>query len=388
VQSSDHSPLPKAYCALGAVKSHIGHAELAAGLTGVVKVLMQFKHRMLIKNLNSEEVNPYLNLSDSPFYLPDQNRPWQALQDAHGRMLPRRAGVSSFGFGGVNAHVILEEYVEPAPTMQTLTALQTPQAILISAKSQTALKQMANNLVEYVIRRDVVRQNEAVFLQDLAYTLQVGRDAMSERLAVVASSCDELIDKVQAFIDGETKVTGLFFGTGRPTHNVRTVRDMQAKKMSDVVLEAIKQGAMSTLVSLWAQGEEVVWTALKRERQPKRLRLPTYAFDLKRYWFDLTPQVHNDPVQVTRVTAESSEVSKAFVADTHTNVPIAMQVKEVIAAHAGVGIEEIKPEMLLIDLGIDSVSLMQLASNLIKACGSQQPALQANALLQCSQVQG
>jgi polyketide synthase PksN len=387
-QSSDHSPLPKAYCALGAVKSHIGHAELAAGLTGVVKVLMQFKHRMLIKNLNSQQVNPYLNLSDSPFYLPEQNRPWQALQDANGQMLPRRAGVSSFGFGGVNAHVLLEEYVEPAPSIQTLSALQTPQAIVLSAKSQTALRQMANNLVEYVIRRDVIRQNEAVYLQDLAYTLQVGRDAMSERLAVVVSSCDELIDKVQAFIDGDTKVARIFFGAGRPAQHVRTLRDAVSKTMSNAAIEAINQGAISTLASLWAQGEAIDWKALKRDRQPRRLRLPTYAFDLKRYWFDMTTQAGADACEIMRENTQAPTATQAVRLDISETSPIAIQVMRVIADHAGVGIEEIRPDMLLIDLGVDSVSLMQLASNLIKACGSQQPAVQANALLQCSQVQG
>ncbi|WP_283848883.1 polyketide synthase, partial [Bradyrhizobium sp. Leaf401] len=111
---SEGAAVEQAYCGLGSVKSNIGHLELAAGVAGVIKVLLQLRHKTLVKSLHSEELNPYIQLNGSPFYIVQQTRPWQPLQDARGRDLPRRAGVSSFGFGGVNAHVVIEEYVAPA----------------------------------------------------------------------------------------------------------------------------------------------------------------------------------------------------------------------------------------------------------------------------------
>src|SRR5581483_7072913 len=103
--------LPTGYCGLGSIKSNIGHLELAAGVAGVIKVLLQMKHRTLVKSLHCDEINPYIQLEGSPFYVLQEQRSWVALKDDNGRELPRLAGVSSFGFGGVNAHVVLEEYI-------------------------------------------------------------------------------------------------------------------------------------------------------------------------------------------------------------------------------------------------------------------------------------
>ncbi|KPC58687.1 ketoacyl-synthetase C-terminal extension domain-containing protein, partial [Streptomyces chattanoogensis] len=85
----------------------------------VIKVLLQMRHRTLAKSLHCDTVNPYIDLDGSPFHLVRERRPWPALRDAEGRELPRRAGVSSFGFGGVNAHVVLEEYVGNWPAGST-----------------------------------------------------------------------------------------------------------------------------------------------------------------------------------------------------------------------------------------------------------------------------
>src|SRR5262249_44695840 len=98
-------------CGIGSVKSNIGHLELAAGVAGVIKVLLQLKHKTLVKSLHCEEVNPYIELEGGPFYVVQQTQSWDALRDGEGKEIPRRAGVSSFGFSGVNAHVVVEEYV-------------------------------------------------------------------------------------------------------------------------------------------------------------------------------------------------------------------------------------------------------------------------------------
>ncbi|EIW16728.1 type I polyketide synthase, partial [Pelosinus fermentans] len=98
------------HCGLGSVKTNIGHLELAAGVAGVIKVLLQLQHKTLVKSLHCDKVNPYIQLTDSPFYIVQEKREWKSLQDETGKEIPRRGGVSSFGFGGVNAHVVIEEY--------------------------------------------------------------------------------------------------------------------------------------------------------------------------------------------------------------------------------------------------------------------------------------
>src|SRR5204863_6993893 len=97
-------PMPQKLCGIGSLKSDIGHLELAAGMVGVIKVLLQMQHKTLVKSLHCEQLNPYIQLEASPFYIVQENCAWEALQDHAGNTLPRRAGVSSFGVGGVNAH--------------------------------------------------------------------------------------------------------------------------------------------------------------------------------------------------------------------------------------------------------------------------------------------
>ncbi|NJM14476.1 MAG: SDR family NAD(P)-dependent oxidoreductase, partial [Bacteroidales bacterium] len=101
----------KQFCSIGSVKSNIGHAESAAGIAGVAKILLQIKHRQLVPTLHSEKINPNINFSETPFYLQHKLTPWPSSPN-----YPRRALVNAFGAGGVNACVVLEEYQQPKET--------------------------------------------------------------------------------------------------------------------------------------------------------------------------------------------------------------------------------------------------------------------------------
>jgi acyl transferase domain-containing protein len=96
---------PRARCALGTVKSMIGHLIPAAGMAGLIKTALALHHKVLPPTLHCENPNPKLGLEQSPFYINKETRPW-----IHGALTPRRAGVNAFGFGGINAHAVLEEY--------------------------------------------------------------------------------------------------------------------------------------------------------------------------------------------------------------------------------------------------------------------------------------
>lgn len=204
-------------CALGSVKTNIGHLELAAGIAGVIKVLLQFKHKTLVKSLHCDPVNPYISLDGTPFYISRETREWEALRDAAGREVPRRAGVSSFGFGGVNAHVVLEEYV-PKRTMlnQVSVSPQNPAAIVLSAKNNERLRERVQQLLA-AIRGQQFADSDLI---DMAYTLQVGREAMEERLALTVSSVRDLEGMLQDFITGREDIPNLYRGNLK--HNKET----------------------------------------------------------------------------------------------------------------------------------------------------------------------
>src|SRR5206468_2109779 len=110
----------------------------------------------LVRSLHSEEINPYIQLKDSPFYIVQESRPWEALVDAGGRSLPRRAGVSSFGFGGVNAHVVLEEYVAAEPARAPVQATpESPAVVVLSARNEERLKAQVEQLLAWMGQREL-----------------------------------------------------------------------------------------------------------------------------------------------------------------------------------------------------------------------------------------
>jgi polyketide synthase PksL len=179
------------YCGLGSVKTNIGHLEPAAGIAGVIKVLLSMRYEQLPGNLYFKELNPYIDLTNSPFYIVDKNQEWKRLSDINGSSIPRRAGISSFGFGGTNAHVIIEE----APTIETPSNVQKPcYLITLSAKNEEALKRKLRDLW-YWLKLNEHQSN--ISLQDLSYTLNVGRSHFNYRYALIINNINELLEQLE-----------------------------------------------------------------------------------------------------------------------------------------------------------------------------------------------
>jgi len=135
----------KQFCAIGSVKTNIGHLESAAGIAGLTKLLLQMKHRTLVPSLHAERLNPNIDFEGSPFYVQRKTEEWKrpVIEERGARTeYPRRAGISSFGAGGANAHVVLEEYIPSSASAQA----EGPQLVVLSAKSKTQLKQYARRL--------------------------------------------------------------------------------------------------------------------------------------------------------------------------------------------------------------------------------------------------
>ncbi|MFN6479148.1 type I polyketide synthase [Nostoc sp. DedQUE07] len=176
----------KCFCAIGSVKSNIGHLDTAAGVTGLIKTVLALKHKQIPPTLHFEKPNPEIDFANSPFYVNTKLSEWKT------NSLPRRAGVSSFGVGGTNAHVILEE----APVIETSSASRPWQLLLLSAKTSTALESATANLAAYL------QQHPNINLPDVAYTLQVGRRAFDRRRLVV---CQNLNDAVRLLKNEEAE---------------------------------------------------------------------------------------------------------------------------------------------------------------------------------------
>ncbi|HWF02185.1 MAG TPA: SDR family NAD(P)-dependent oxidoreductase, partial [Candidatus Angelobacter sp.] len=190
----------KGFCAIGALKSNIGHLDTAAGVAGLIKTVLSLKHRTLAPSLHFDQPNPEIDFANSPFFVNVQVRNWES--DG-----PRRAGVSSFGIGGTNAHVVLEE----APATESGEETRPYQLLLLSAKTSTALESATANLAAHL-------ENETekdLKLADVAYTLQVGRRELNHRRAVVCRDYDEAIRALRT-LDPHRATTGFYEPKQRP----------------------------------------------------------------------------------------------------------------------------------------------------------------------------
>ncbi|MCA1195600.1 SDR family NAD(P)-dependent oxidoreductase [Saccharopolyspora sp. 6V] len=300
------------HCGVGSVKTNIGHLELAAGAAGVIKVLLQLRHRRLVQGMRCAEINPYVDLDGSPFYLVREGQDWVAPRDADGRDLPRRAGVSSFGFGGVNAHVVLEEYVPRPAAEQPPTG---PLPVVLSASHPEVLRRYA---ADWLAALDGRTDAE---LPSIAFTSQTGRTPMRERLAVLASTVAELRDGIAAWLRGETHPNVHIGQVARGAEPPEApVESGDLTTMSEVDLDR--------LVRLWVEGAEVDWARLHTGPRPRRTPLPTYPFRLRRYWMDTTrpaagaprrlhPLVHANTSDLAEHRYTSRFTGREFFLDDH-----------------------------------------------------------------------
>ncbi|MFP5262671.1 MAG: SDR family NAD(P)-dependent oxidoreductase [Blastocatellia bacterium] len=179
----------KGFCAIGSVKTNLGHLDAAAGVAGFIKTVLALKHRLLPPSLHFQRPNAKIDFANSPFYVNDRLREWDAS--------PRRAGVSSFGIGGTNAHVILEE----APAAEPPAGDPPYHLIVFSARTRSALDAATANHAAHL------RRNAGASLADVAHTLRVGRRAFEHRRAVVCRGVEDLLAALDP-LDAKRVMTG------------------------------------------------------------------------------------------------------------------------------------------------------------------------------------
>ncbi len=268
-------------CGLGSVKTNIGHLEPAAGMAGIIKVLLAMKNKKLPGTVHLKKINPYIQLKDTPFYIVENTQPWQRITDKGGKPVPRLAGVSSFGFGGTNAHIVLQEHEQPIDDFDAKDRKR--RIIPLSAKSRDCLEQYAANLSAWLI------ENKSSRLADTAYTLQRGRQAMKYRLAVITASADELAEKLAFFSRREKETEDMYYGDGEVGKDEYD-RLPDELTVDTFIIDCLKNQELHKLAKLWVAGVEIDWRIFYPEDEsttgPRRIALPTYPFAKERYWID------------------------------------------------------------------------------------------------------
>ncbi|MGD6960814.1 SDR family NAD(P)-dependent oxidoreductase [Fictibacillus phosphorivorans] len=267
-------PAADPYCSVGSAKAHIGHAEGAAGIAGIIKVILSMKNKTIPAMPKFETPNPYIKLENSPLYINREPIAWNTPEG-----LPRRAGVSSFGFGGAYAHVVVEEFDSDQLNKEysEKTGDTEPQLIMMSAKNEEILKVKALEMTDFLLKSSTVR------LQDIAYTLYSGREAMEERLAMVVHTKKELVEFLKQYVSGKTKNFDLYKGN---------IYDDEMNEKVDIVnvmpLEHNEKiGYLKAVAKQWVTGAN-----LEKEKLfegAKFVQLPVYPFSKKRHWVDEPP---------------------------------------------------------------------------------------------------
>ncbi|WP_160717059.1 SDR family NAD(P)-dependent oxidoreductase [Chitinophaga solisilvae] len=290
-----------AKCALGAVKTNIGHLEAAAGIAGLLKVLLCMQHKQLPASLHFRQQNKHFSITGTPFFFIDRHQPW--LQ--HGPQ-PVRAGVSSFGSGGTNVHVVLEE----APVVTTMSAITPSPCYLIclSARTTEALLEKQQQLLHWL-----EQEEDNYPLAAVAATLLLRRDHFHLRAAYVVSDLRMLKEKLMqvlskgqadAYFQDNTGEKGrqlqpLFRQLGQSIiKELQDHRHLAATEYSDKLM---------ALAELYVKGYELNWKSLSDEMPA--VPLPVYPFTRERYWIPEQPVI---PVIRERINEKTAAVRRTY----------------------------------------------------------------------------
>lgn len=260
------------YCAIGAIKSNMGHTESASGVAQLTKVILQLQHGQIAPMHMTQRRNPNVNFDGTPFFLPTELQEWRRPRleiDGVLREFPRRAAINSFGGGGSLAHALVEEYLAP-PDTGAAAAAAGPQLVPLSARTAERLRAHAAQTAQHL------RTHPELLLADVAATLQRGREAMDQRLALVVTSLDELAAALEQFARQGTAPAA------------ETATEIAPDSVNDWLHERHDQGDLAAIAAYWCSGGDVDWSALHQQRRYRLVRLPTYPFARNRHWLQTT----------------------------------------------------------------------------------------------------
>jgi len=278
----------KQFCAVGAVKTNIGHLDHAAGIAGLIKAVLALKHKEIPPNLHFKRPNERISFIDSPVYVNDRLTSWKAGEH------PRRCGVSAFGLAGTNCHVVLEE----APVRQyTGEQSQRRYIFTLSAKSKDALEELIKDFNTFT------EKNDELDIEGICYVTCTGRGHYSHRIAAIVETYDELRDilkKLPGVTRNSLNGKDLYYGEHRivAEHKLSRAdndiseeeRKQLAAEAGEVIRNMLIGGQadiyMQNLCSLYVSGAEIDWEEVYRDRSINKLSLPVYPFERNRCWVE------------------------------------------------------------------------------------------------------
>ena len=264
-QAFEKKTQARQYCAIGSIKSNIGHLEAAAGIAGLTKLLLQMKYRQRAPSLHADQLNELIDFSRTPFFVQRRLEPWQGEENKDGA-IGLRAGLSSFGAGGANVHMIIESH--PQRT-EVGSAEDQPRLFPLSAATEGDLERAVRRL-----RKHLEKEGQNQDLSAVAFTLQWGRTALKWRLAIIAQNRADLIEQLTAVETKKPNPETCFQGkaTRKPPSETKNPNT------------PVNLGDLALLARRWVTGTAIDWNLLYGKTRPPRVSLPTYPFAPARHW--------------------------------------------------------------------------------------------------------
>lgn len=284
----------KQFCAVGSVKTNIGHLDGVSGLAGLIKACLALKHKELPPSLHFNYPNKKINFEESPVYVNTYLRKWESEGD------PRRCGVSSFGLSGTNCHIVLEE----APEQSDNVFEESGYGILtLSAKNEKSLKDLISEYESYI------SEEESLDILRLCYTANTGREHFSHRIALVIRNKRELVSKLQFLQDNglvHSPKDRIFFNSIHEENGENNTNFLNEKKINkQAINEKIVQFSkniennvvlLDEICTSYVDGEEIEWNTLYSYRLIRKLSIPGYAFEKKRCWIQVNKQKKKEKI--------------------------------------------------------------------------------------------
>ncbi|BBB92540.1 MAG TPA: beta-ketoacyl synthase N-terminal-like domain-containing protein [Methylomusa anaerophila] len=345
------------FCGIGSVKSNIGHAEAASGISQLTKVVLQLQHKQLVPLIIAADLNPNIDFKNSPFYLQQKLQEWKRpviVVNGENQECKRQATVSSFGMGGTNAHIIVEEYV-PDNQEQNIVGTMQPQIIIFSAKSQERLGAVVRQMLMFV------KFSSECLLTDIAYTLQVGREPMEYRMAMLVGTQQDLIHGLEEYLRIAV-LNGNFDEALVPifTGNLETEQSDISKLLFGETGKILAQKLLQEhdykkLAIYWVQGGGVNWELLHEGQNAKRIPLPTYPFAKEKYWVS-TGQTEECGSTLNQLVTMNAE----FICQNEIEDSIQQYISQFLAKELKIVQQQIRLDKNIQQYGVDSIILTKL----------------------------
>jgi len=362
------------FCAIGSVKSNIGHLDHAAGIAGLVKAALSLNKRTIPPTIHFTQPNSAIDFIRSPVYINDRARDWETTVG------PRRAGISSFGMSGTNCHVVMEESPQTGDEEQLEERMQSDPVFALSAKSRNSLFQMIGDYISFLYQEDA----ERLSIRDICFTSSTGRGHYDYRIACIAKDVQDLRSKLEHIqfmqfpagnLDQGKKAKCIYIGK-----KLRIALG-QAEDAHDEEAQIAGATPEEELARKYAEGAAIDWSGVYSGERRKRLHLPTYSFQEQRCWVQPSAESVDSNSAIPAPVAATSAAPMELTAPTAANrVKLAGKasgeydsLEDSVGQIVGkiLGFAEIDVTEHFYQLGGDSIIAMQVVHEMDRQLGVQ-----------------